>query len=146
MNNAEFDLTDGMDISVFTYNAKKKQAQFSAAGQDLLYFKNKQAISIDGDIFPIGGSVNGHEYTKHIIEIEEDSPFCFYMFSDGFADQLGGEKIKRFGTQALKKLIAENIAKPMQEQKQIFDKTLSWWTKSYKQIDDITLTGFSLHA
>jgi CheY-like chemotaxis protein len=146
MNNAEFDLTDGMDISVFSYNPTKKQVQFSSAGHSLLYFKDNQGISIEGNMFSIGGydQSNNTNFTKHTIEISKNSSYKFYMYSDGFADQLGGKKIKRFTTESLHKLISEHIDKPMQKQKELFNKTLLEWINNYKQIDDITLTGFFL--
>ena len=125
---------------------KKKQVQFSSAGHNLVYFKDNQEISIEGDIFSIGGydQSNNENFTKHIIEIAKNSTYKFYMCSDGFADQLGGKKIKRFTTESLRKLISDHIDKPMQEQKELFDKALLEWINSYKQIDDITLTGFCL--
>jgi len=148
LKNSKLDITDGMDISVFKFDKHKKQASFSAAGHDLFYLKDKQVMQIEGDYMSIGGfdSENEQNYTLHIIDIDKKPKYQFYMCSDGYTDQLGGLKGKRFSTKALKKLIVENYDKPFGIQKKKYLDTLSTWMKDFKQLDDITLTGFSLQS
>lgn len=148
LKNSKLDITDGMDISVFKFDKHKKQASFSAAGHDLFYLKDKQVMQIEGDYMSIGGfdSENEQNYTLHIIDIDKKPKYQFYMCSDGYTDQLGGLKGKRFSTKALKKLIVENYDKPFGIQEKKYLDTLSTWMKDFKQLDDITLTGFSLQS
>ncbi len=66
------------------------------------------------------------------------------MSTDGFTDQLGGAKGKRFTTKSLKGLITENSDRSMKLQETKYTDVFINWIKGYKQMDDITLTGFSL--
>ena len=143
---SEYELTDGMDISVFKFDYQNQKIQYSAAGQDLYFFKNKHVMLFEADHLSIGGFEKEHNenYKLYTIDFEKNAKYQFYMCTDGYTDQIGGEKSKRFSTKALKKLIAENYDKPMRTQELKYRDTLSSWMNGHKQLDDITLTGFSL--
>jgi serine phosphatase RsbU (regulator of sigma subunit) len=64
-----------------------------------------------------------------------------YTFTDGFADQFGGEKGKKFKYKNLQQLLLNNASKPMAEQKQILEKTLRDWQGNMDQVDDILIVG-----
>jgi serine phosphatase RsbU (regulator of sigma subunit) len=64
-----------------------------------------------------------------------------YMFSDGFADQFGGKKGKKFKSRAFKEIILANADKGMNTQKEILETTLNNWQQDYEQVDDITVFG-----
>ena len=64
-----------------------------------------------------------------------------YLFSDGFVDQKGGEESKKFMSRSFKKLLLEIHEEPMNDQKQILDKTISDWMGDNPQIDDILVIG-----
>lgn len=66
------------------------------------------------------------------------------MFSDGYADQFGGENGKKFKYKPFKKLLIENAKKPMKEQKEILLKTFIDWKGNYEQIDDIVVLGIKI--
>jgi len=146
LKHSEHEITDGMDISVFKYDFQKQQILYSAAGQDLFYFKDGHVMLIEGEHLSIGGFEKEHteNYNLSIIDIEKNAKYQFYMSTDGYTDQLGGIKSKRFTTKALKKLITENYDKPMKTQEIKYMDALSRWMNGHKQLDDITLTGFSL--
>ena len=81
--------------------------------------------------------------------IDIETGDCFYMFSDGYADQFGGEKGKKFKYKPFKKLLIENSHLPMTAQKEILNKEIENWkafinpydNKKYEQIDDIVIFG-----
>ena len=78
-------------------------------------------------------------FTNHDIKLEQGD--IFYIFSDGYIDQIGGEKDKRFMSKRFKSLLLENHARPMNEQKEMLDKTLSDWMRHNPQMDDILVIG-----
>ena len=86
-----------------------------------------------------------YKYKEYLINLEEGMKF--YITTDGFIDQNGGEKGFPFGKKRFKKLIEENYYKPMSEQKEIFLKTILEWAKENgenEQNDDITVIAFEV--
>ena len=67
-----------------------------------------------------------------------------YLFSDGFADQFGGPKGKKFKYKPFKHLLLENADKPMVEQKENLEKTFTEWKGNFEQVDDITVLGIKI--
>jgi len=65
----------------------------------------------------------------------------FYIFSDGFIDQMGGEEGKKFMSKNFKKLLLDINEEPMNDQRQILDKTITEWMGNNFQIDDILVIG-----
>lgn len=68
----------------------------------------------------------------------------FYLFSDGFADQFGGKKKKKYLRKNFKALLVEASKLGMKEQKKILEKTFNEWKNNYEQIDDILVMGIEL--
>lgn len=147
-NTLRQDLTensDGMDIALCRINKMKKEVEFAGALNPLIYFKDGEMHEIEGDIFPVGrdefDSVRT-PFTKKRIEI--DMPTNFYIFSDGFQDQIGGEDKEKFMANRFKQLLADIHTLPMDEQKIILEKTLNEWMKNENQVDDILVIGFQI--
>ena len=69
---------------------------------------------------------------------------CYYIFSDGYADQFGGENRKKFLARSFKKLLLSIHNKPMPEQREILFETLKQWMEGYEQVDDILVVGFKI--
>ncbi|HOU97628.1 MAG TPA: SpoIIE family protein phosphatase [Bacteroidales bacterium] len=67
-----------------------------------------------------------------------------YLFSDGFADQFGGERGKKFMYKQFKELLLSNAAKPMPDQKELLDITINAWIGNDEQTDDITVLGIKI--
>ena len=81
-------------------------------------------------------------FTKHTIDPE--GPTCFYMFSDGYADQFGGTENGKFMVKRMQDLFVEIYKKPMETQKEILDSTIEKWMDGQEQIDDILVVGFKM--
>ncbi|HEY8401226.1 MAG TPA: tetratricopeptide repeat protein [Cytophagaceae bacterium] len=139
------DNKDGMDMALCKISASKKQVEFSGAKNPLYYISNGELIEIKGDSHPIGSAPRTGEktYTSHQIAI--NGPTTFYLFSDGYADQFGGESGKKFMYKNFKELLLKIHEKPMPEQKEILDETIEAWKgTTHKQIDDILVIGFRI--
>ncbi|MGM0497785.1 MAG: tetratricopeptide repeat protein [Bacteroidota bacterium] len=136
---------DGMDMSLCVINKRQKTVQFSGAKNPILYIQDGEANVIKGDRVPIGGVQTEKEryFSQHTINV--DRPTWFYIFSDGYVDQFGGPKNRKFLLKNLKNLLIENHKKPMEEQEKILSDTLNKWMGGREnQIDDVLVIGFKL--
>jgi serine phosphatase RsbU (regulator of sigma subunit) len=156
---------DGMDISLISYNNESKKLQWAGANNPLYIISKEnfddiqestmdlneyKLFEIKPDKMPIAVHVTMDRFKMHEIQLHEGD--FLYMFSDGYADQFGGPKGKKFKYKPFKKLLLENAAIQCQEQKDILDKTMQEWI-SYKnpdsneiieQIDDIVVVGLKV--
>ncbi|HIE16016.1 MAG TPA: DUF4154 domain-containing protein [Bacteroidales bacterium] len=97
-------------------------------------------LEIKGDKMPIGIHTDPNDFfTNHIVELEPND--TLYIFSDGFADQFGGEKNKKFKYKPMKKLLLSIQDKTMSEQKEILLNTFIDWKRNYFQVDDVLIIG-----
>ena len=111
-----------------------RQAQCTATNNKLFELKpDKQPVAIYEHMTP---------FTNHIIQL--NSGDTLYLMSDGYQDQFGGLKGKKFLSKNLKQLLLDNCQLPMPEQKQILEKTLVEWIGEGEQIDDITILGIRI--
>jgi len=67
-----------------------------------------------------------------------------YLFTDGYADQFGGPKGKKFKYKPMEELLFANATKPMEEQKNILENTLNEWKGTLEQVDDILMIGIRI--
>jgi len=137
---------DGMDLGLCVIDEKRKLLEYSGARNPLLCIRNGELYQIDADRKSIGGQ--SHEihvrFQKKSIELFPENPTCFYLFSDGFQDQFGGKKGKKFMKKRFKKLLLENHQKAMSEQQKTVSQTFDTWKGSQEQVDDVLVIGFRL--
>jgi serine phosphatase RsbU (regulator of sigma subunit) len=132
---------DGMDMTVVVYQKEKNLIEFSGAINRIYLVRNGELIETRGDRFPIGRStlsVN-KEFTNHEIKVQKGD--TIYMFSDGYADQFGGKKGKKFKIATMKELILNIQEKSIEEQRSVLDHTIREWRGDLEQIDDILIIG-----
>ena len=82
------------------------------------------------------------KFTTHEMQLEKGDQL--YLFSDGFADQFGGPKSKKFKYKPFKQLLMQNCQLSMTEQKEILEKTFIAWKGNMEQIDDVTVVGIKI--
>lgn len=143
---AENKVDDGMDISVVTINKKQKKLWFSGAKNNLFYVSDGVMNVIKASKHSIGGD-NLYVDADKIFDLNEilyKDDDKFYIFSDGFQDQFGGENYTKFLTKNFRNLLFEISEKPMKEQHQILSKTLKEWKGNNSQTDDILIIGFQV--
>lgn len=138
--------SDGMDIALCKINKIEKTVEFAGAMNPLIYFKNGEMHEVEGDIFPIGRDEFDHSrtpYTKKTIEI--NSPISFYMFSDGFQDQIGGKNKEKYLAERFKNLLQDIHTHPMSKQAELLEAELyTWMNNENEQVDDILVIGFRM--
>jgi ligand-binding sensor domain-containing protein/serine phosphatase RsbU (regulator of sigma subunit) len=131
---------DGMDIALCIINFKERKVQFSGAYNSLLLVRNSEQLIFRGDKMPIGIHVGKEKpFTNYNIKISRGD--MLYLYTDGYADQFGGPEEKKFKSVSFRQLLLDIHNKPLEEQRQILDKTLEDWRGNLSQIDDILVMG-----
>ena len=130
---------DGMDISLLAFNKSKKEVKFAGANNPLYHFRNNELQEYKGSKMPIGIYEHMESFTCKTFEIIEGD--TVYLFSDGYADQFGGPKMKKFMYSNFKKLLLDIQPKSMCEQFVILNRTMEEWRGSKEQVDDIVVIG-----
>ncbi len=133
----------GMDVALCSIDRKKKKLHFSGANRPLYFFRNGELNVIKGTKRTIG-DLNSEmsQFELHTVNIEQGD--TFYMFSDGFPDQFGGDKNKKFMIGSFKKLLTEVHTLDMNEQRARLKKRLEDWKSGTEQTDDIVVMGFKV--
>lgn len=140
----DLNIRDGMDMALCIFNFNAMTLQFSGANNPCLIIRGNELIEIKGDKQPIsaGSDSPKKKFTNHLIDLKKNDRV--YLFTDGFADQFGGPKGKKFKYKQLQQALLANHLKPMPEQKLIFEKLLNEWRGELEQVDDVLLIGIHI--
>lgn len=131
---------DGMDAVVCKINFEKMKLEYAAANNSFYIVRNKEVIVCKADKMPVGiGYNNDSDFTHNLIDIVKGD--CIYTFTDGYADQFGGPKGKKFKYKPLEELLVANCHLPMNEQQEILQNQLTTWKGNLEQIDDVLVIG-----
>ena len=163
---------DGMDISLMRLNLKTNELQWAGANNPLWVITSNNRLSgldpeslsnekiassdlsarnrnddfelteIKGNKQSIGFGYNMTPFTNHILQLKEKDYIC--IFSDGYADQFGGIKGKKYKYKTFKDKLIEICQQPMAEQKQILNTEFENWKGNLEQIDDVCVIGVRL--
>ena len=138
------EMRDGLDIALCVIDRKNNIMQYSGAHNPLYIISNNNGNSeikeIKADPMPVGIHFLGDKsFTNQEVQLEIGD--TFYIFSDGFIDQIGGENNHRFTSERFKKLLVTIYDRPLYEQKEILEKTLKDWMGAHPQTDDILVIG-----
>ncbi len=136
---------DGMDAAIITINHTTKKVKYAGAHRALWILNSAGELEeIKATKMAVGGFTPIDQvYELHEIDISET--LRFYMSSDGYADQFGGERNKKFKIKAMKSILTENYKLPMEEQRAILEKRMIEWKEGYEQIDDICVMGITVN-
>ena len=132
---------DGMDISVLVWNRDSDRLDFAGARQTLVLVNDDEVKEIRGDKQSVGGEFSDEErhFTNRSFTLSEGAKA--YLYTDGLADQFGGEKNKRFGSKKVRHFIEEHHGLPMAKQQALMMEKLRAWQGGLDQTDDITFLG-----
>lgn len=133
---------DGMDAVLCILHRDSGKLEFACANNALLLIR-KGNLTVHGpDKFPVGLS-HGDEllpFTHHVIQLEQND--CIYLSTDGFQDQFGGQKGKKFKQKRLRELLLNNSGSAMTQQLNLLERTFESWRGNLEQVDDVLLMGF----
>ncbi len=147
---------DGMDMAIVTINTNTLEIQFAGANNPLYIVKSEklkaeseklstldfQLSELKGDKMPVAIHERMEPFSNQNLILEKGD--CLYLFSDGFADQFGGPKGKKFMYKQFKDILLLNFNKPMHIQKEILENTFKDWIGNSEQVDDITVAGIRI--
>lgn len=136
----EKETADGMDAAMCIYNRKTATLSMSGANNPVYLIRDGALQEFKCDKMPIGLHFRDQDpFVEHTIKVKKGD--CVYLFSDGYADQFGGENGKKFKYKPFKEKLLEIHKLPVSEQKKILYETIVQWKGSYEQIDDILVMG-----
>ncbi len=155
-------IKDGMDMALCKLHKSKNLLEYAGANNPLyLVRKKEKSLVVDHETkepvidsethnlfelkatkLPIGSFDQAKKFVNHDIELQKGD--IVYIFSDGFADQFGGPKGKKFMYKPMKKLLLNICEKPMETQKQLLLQAFSEWKKETEQIDDVIIFGVKI--
>ena len=151
---------DGMDIALAVINTNTLEMQFAGANNPLYIVGSKQYVvgsespdcqlhianclltELKGDKMPVAIYERMKDFTNNVVQLQKGD--IIYMTSDGYEDQFGGPKQRKFLSKNLRDLILSNSHLTMQDQKEILHAKLVEWKGDNEQIDDITIMGIKI--
>jgi serine phosphatase RsbU (regulator of sigma subunit) len=134
---------DGMDLALVSIDLTTMMLEFSGANNPLVLIRNNEIIEYKPDKMPIGAYVKQDEpFKRSEIKLQKDD--TFYLFSDGFVDQFGGEDGRKYMKKNFKEFLLTIHHHPMAKQKELLIKEMEQWIEGYEQIDDQLVIGMKL--
>lgn len=135
---------DGMDVAFCTIDFSTLELQYAGAYNPLYIVRNGQLTEIKADKFPIGLFLGEEKkkFTNHTVQLQQGD--SIYIFSDGYADQFGGPKGKKFMISHFRNLLIQLSHLPIDQQKQTIIRTLNDWCGKLDQVDDILVVGLKI--
>ncbi len=142
-------VNDGMDISLCAFNLKTNEVTWAGANNPLWYFSSSSnptaAVSfneITANKQPVGKSDYYKPFTTHKLNIVKGD--ILYLFTDGYADQFGGPKGKKFKYKQLSDLLNSIHHNTISEQQEVLDNAFEEWRGAHDQVDDVCIIGIRL--
>jgi serine phosphatase RsbU (regulator of sigma subunit) len=133
------DVKDGMDISFCALNTKTAELKWAGANNPLWFIRNGELSEIKPDKQPIGQYFNSNPFTTHAFKLQVND--VLYVATDGYQDQFGGEKGKKYKASNLKQLLLSIHNKPLDEQNKIIRDSFISWKGKNEQVDDVCVIG-----
>lgn len=134
---SEDEVKDGMDIALCLL--KGDTLKYAGANNPLWIIRNGEILETKANKQPIGKYTNPEPFTTHSFKLEKGD--SIYIFSDGFIDQFGGEKGKKFKPINLRNLLLSIQDQTMEKQKELLKKSFKSWMGNFEQIDDVCFIG-----
>lgn len=139
----EFDGSkDGMDMSLLRLNVKNKEIQWAGAHNPLYIINENDIIEIRADRQPVAFFHYAKPFTCHSKQVETGDRI--FLFTDGFIDQFGGEKGKKYKSKRFKTFLKEISDYSIERQKELLNQEFENWRGDKEQIDDVCIIGIEI--
>ncbi len=135
---------DGMDMSIAILNFDNNTLDFAGANNPMLFIRDEEITEIKADRMPVGYQRRKMDkrYTNQTLTFKKGD--TFYLMSDGFQDQFGGEHKKRFMKKRLMQILLQIQEYDMPEQQKIMEDIFDKWVGEYVRVDDVLLMGIRI--
>lgn len=141
-NDSDSHYRDGMDMSMVRLDLDKKQLLFAGANNPLWLYRNGEIIAYKGQKQAVCYSETMVPFESTNIDLQKDD--VFYLFSDGYPDQFGGEKGKKLMYKHFRNILEEMADQPMARQKENLAQKFQLWKGDQEQVDDICVLGLRI--
>ncbi|MDX2174278.1 MAG: SpoIIE family protein phosphatase [Bacteroidota bacterium] len=140
---SEEESKDGMDCVLCAYDFENNKLEFAAANNPLWLVRNKEVIEYKPDKMPVGKyNDEAKPFTLQTIDLQKGD--TIYTFTDGYADQFGGPKGKKFKYKQLQDMILASCDLPLEEQKRQLNDAFEKWKGDLEQVDDVCVIGIRI--
>jgi serine phosphatase RsbU (regulator of sigma subunit)/ligand-binding sensor domain-containing protein len=133
---------DGMDGTLICFNKATGSMTYASANNKPLLIRNKQLQELPCDKMPIGIGEKADSFATH--EVKLQSGDAIYFYTDGYADQFGGPKGKKFKYKPLNEILLSNSGLPAGEQKELLEENFVSWKGNLEQVDDVLMIGIRI--
>lgn len=135
---------DGIDMALGIIDSETNKLNFAGAFNPAYIVKKNRLVEIQGDKMPVGIAADEEKpFADHYCELDEGDQI--YLFTDGFVDQFGGPKGKKFKYQPFRSLILSINSMPIHQQKEKLIDIFNDWKGNLPQLDDVLLLGWRYH-
>lgn len=132
-------IRDGLDIALCCFNRKTEELLFAGAHHSLLIWRMGELKIYKGERKPIGSGDENTKYSTHTVQLLKGD--MIYLYTDGFVDQFGGEKGKKYKTVRFRKLLEKLGKHPISEQRNMLIREFETWKGDQEQVDDVLVLG-----
>lgn len=134
---------DGMDCVLCAFDFKNSTLEFAAANNPLWIFRDGEMLEFKADKMPVGKYHSElASFTQQKIQLQKGD--IVYSFTDGFADQFGGEKGKKFKYKPFQEILIKNANQSMEAQKKVLETVFENWKGELEQVDDVLVVGVKI--
>jgi PAS domain S-box-containing protein len=135
-------IRDGMDISFCVLDKEKELLYFAGGYNSCVIVRDKKIIEYKGDKQHVGYNENPQPFKNHVISLHKKDKI--FLYTDGYIDQFGGKRGKKYTKKRLHELLVDSSDLPMTEIGEQIEKEFLDWKKELEQVDDVTLMGVHL--
>ncbi|MEO6303202.1 MAG: tetratricopeptide repeat protein [Bacteroidia bacterium] len=139
---SEEEQKDGMDGILVCLDRKTNQLTYAAANIEPVLISNGQMIPLEKDKMPVGKGEKPEDFKLHTIDYKQGD--SLYLYTDGYADQFGGEKGKKFKYLQLEQLLLEISKSPLPVQFEKLENKFEEWKGQLEQVDDVCIIGIKI--
>lgn len=135
----QIDVKDGMDIALCSIDPETGILKYAGANNECVIIRNGEIIELKPDKQPIGQFVDAKPFSVQSFQLEVND--CIYLYTDGYVDQFGGERMKKFKSKPFKAMLTEIYEQSMPDQFTYIQRTFDTWKSDLDQVDDVCVFG-----
>lgn len=130
-----------ISITLILIDERDDIVYFAGAGAPIFYVRQDKIYQLKGNRFLIGTQQKNRDKVFETTTLDLQEGDILFLFTDGYANQLGGETGSRFMRKYFKKLLLENNQLPLSEQKAELEREFLQWKGNHVQTDDAMVVG-----
>ena len=135
----EAETKDGMDMALCSIDITGNRLSFAGAHNSAWLFRGEEVTELKADRMPVAIHRKLDDFTTHSVDLNKGD--TIYLFSDGFPDQFGGPKGKKYKYRPFQELLMGMQGNDLETQKELLEKAFHDWKGDLDQVDDVVVVG-----